>query len=72
MTDTFSESGQLPLWSDQQPQSMADPSSRDEQGGQGQLTRDEDEQWFFQFHENLLLTVQAVNRLHEALAVRIV
>ena len=25
------------------------------------------EQWFFQYHENLLLTVQAVYRLHQAL-----
>lgn len=46
--------GQLPLWSDQQPLSVSD--------------RDEDEQWFFQFHEHLLLTVQAVYRLRQALS----
>ena len=31
---------------------------------------DEDEQWFFQFQEHLLLTVQAIQRLHLALHTR--
>jgi hypothetical protein len=32
--------------------------------------QDPSDQWFFQFHEHLLLTVQAVNRLREALAAK--
>ena len=35
-----------------------------------QPTGDEDEQWFFQFHEHLQLTVQAIHRLHQALSAR--
>ena len=31
---------------------------------------DENEQWFFQFQEHLLLTVQAIQRLHSALHTR--
>lgn len=31
---------------------------------------DVDEQWFFQFQEHLLLTVQAIQRLHSALHAR--
>jgi hypothetical protein len=31
---------------------------------------DPEEQWFFQFHEHLLLTVQAIYRLRVALASR--
>jgi hypothetical protein len=45
---------QLPLWSDQQQRSTSDENV--------------DEQWFFQFHEHLLLTVQAIYRLRQALA----
>ena len=32
--------------------------------------QDPEEQWLFQFHEHMLLTVQAIHRLHQALSER--
>jgi hypothetical protein len=46
--------GQMSLWSDQQPKPLSPPDE------------DPSEQWFFQYHEHLLLTVQAVHRLRQA------
>jgi hypothetical protein len=44
-------------WSDQLPLPLGDSDNTEEQ-------------WLFQFHEHLLLTVQAIHRLHGALAKR--
>jgi hypothetical protein len=49
--------GQMSLWSDQQPKAVLPNAPPDE---------DPSEQWFFQYHEHLLLTVQAVHRLRQA------
>jgi hypothetical protein len=32
--------------------------------------QDPEEQWLFQYHEHLLLTVQAIHRLHQAISER--
>ena len=50
-------------WNDQQPQPLM-PVERD--SSETGLEADPSEQWFFQFHEHLLLTVQAIHRLRQA------
>jgi hypothetical protein len=56
---TFRDSEQMALWSDQQPTALPSSTVSDQ---------DPEEQWLFQFHEHMLLTVQAIHRLREALS----
>jgi hypothetical protein len=54
---------------DWQPQSPYRPSMADRRAVQGQWPDDEQQsqQWFFQFQQNLVLTVQAVHQLRIAM-----
>ena len=49
------------LWSEQRPTGLPTTQRSDE---------DPEEQWLFQFHEHLLLTVQAIHRLQQAISER--
>jgi hypothetical protein len=57
----FTDSQQMSLWSDQRPSALPSPTKSDQ---------DPEEQWLFQFHEHMLLTVQAIHRLHQAMSER--
>jgi hypothetical protein len=59
--DPATPEGQVRLWSDQRPTAL--PSSKESD-------QDPEEQWLFQFHEHMLLTVQAIHRLHQAISER--
>jgi hypothetical protein len=58
---TFRDSEQISLWSEQNPSAL--PSST-------RSNQDPEEQWLLLFHEHMLLTVQAIHRLHQAMSNR--